>query len=175
MNDRYETGLYRYRPEAEAAVERLNALGYARDDISVVMDDKTREQAFAGEVGAKTGEGIATGSVAGGVLGAIVGAATATGSVAVIAGTGGLAAPFVVGPLVGALAGLGVGGAAGGIVGGLIGLGVGESRAKAYEKGIKEGGILIAVKPKSGHEEKLREALRDQYDTAYAGDTNRLN
>lgn len=175
MTDRYEAGLYRHRTEAEAAVERLNALGYIHDEISVMMDDKTREQAFAGEVGAKTSEGVATGAIAGGLLGAIIGATAATGSVAVIAGTGGLAAPFIVGPAVGALAGLGAGGAAGGIVGGLVGLGIGEKRAKEYEKGLKEGGILIAVRPKSGNEEKLREALRDQYATSYAGETHSRN
>lgn len=36
-----------------------------------MMDDKTREKAFAGEVGAKTSGGVITGAVAGGVLGAI--------------------------------------------------------------------------------------------------------
>ncbi len=45
--DRYETALYEDRVPAEAAVERLHALGYGREDISVAMDDKTRERAFA--------------------------------------------------------------------------------------------------------------------------------
>jgi len=166
----YETGMYFDRGEAEAAVDRLNTLGYTPNDISVMMDDKTREKAFAAEVGAKTTEGLATGAVAGGVLGAIVAGLTATGSVFAIAGTGGAATPFVVGPLAAALAGLGIGGAAGGIVGALVGLGIGEQRAKQYEQGLREGGILIAVRPKGENTEKVREALRDRYATDYAGE-----
>ncbi len=171
-NDPYEAGMYFDRMEAASAVDRLHGLGYDAGDISVMMDDKTREKAFAAEVNTKTGEGIATGAVVGGVLGAIVAGLTATGSVAAIAATGGIAAPLVIGPMAAALAGLGAGGAIGGIVGGLIGLGIGESRAKQYEKGLREGGILIAVRPKSGHTDKVREALRDQYSADYAGEVH---
>ncbi len=123
-------------------------MGYGRDDISVMMDDKTRERAFGSMVNAKGSEGIAAGATIGGVLGAIVAGLTATGSVAAIAGTGGLAAPLVAGPLAAALAGLGVGAAGGGIVGGLIGVGVAEKRAKEYEQGLREGGILGRGSPK---------------------------
>ncbi len=173
MDDKFETGMYFDRAEAESAVDRLNGLGYGQNDISVMMDDKTREKAFANEVGAKTTEGIATGAVAGGLLGAIVAGLTATGGVAAIVGTGGIAAPLVIGPLAAALAGLGVGGAAGGILGGLIGLGVGEKRAKDYEQGLRDGGILIAVRPKSEHTDRVREALRDRYEADYAGELRR--
>jgi len=166
----FETGMYYDRDEAETAVERLHGLGYDANDISVMMDDKTREKAFAGEVGAKTTEGVATGAVAGGLLGAIIAGVTATGSVFAVVGTGGAAAPFVVGPLAAALAGLGIGGAAGGILGGLIGLGIGEQRAKQYEQGLREGGILIAVRPKGENTEKVREALRDRYASDYVGE-----
>ena len=151
-------------------MDRLQALGYEADDISVVMDDKTREKAFANEVGAKTNEGVATGAVAGGILGAIVAGLTATGGVSAIVGTGGIATPLVIGPIAAALAGLGAGGAIGGIVGGFIGLGIGEHRAKQYEQGLREGGILIAVRPKSEHTDRVREALRDRYSTEYAGE-----
>jgi uncharacterized membrane protein len=171
-NSDYETGMYFDRDEAESAVDRLNGLGYTQNDISVVMDDKTREKAFASEVGAKTTEGVATGAVAGGLLGAIVAGVAATGSVFAVVGTGGVAAPLVIGPLAAALAGLGVGGAAGGILGGLIGLGIGEQRAKQYEQGLREGGILIAVRPKGEHTEKVREALRDRYTADYAGEVS---
>jgi hypothetical protein len=146
--DDFETQIYYDRAPAEAAVERLHRLGYRQDEIGVIMDDRTREKAFAAVVNAKGSEGLATGGVIGGILGAIVAGVTATGSVAAIAGTGGLATPLVAGPLVAALAGLGAGATGGGIIGGLIGLGVGESHAKQYEKGLREGGILVAVRPK---------------------------
>ena len=156
----FETELYLDREPAAAAVERLHELGYGRDDISVMMDEKTRERAFGAMVNAKGSEGIAAGATIGGVLGAIVAGLTATGSVVAIAGTGGLATPLVVGPLAAALAGLGAGAAGGGIVGGLIGVGIAEKQAKEYDKGLREGGILVAVRPKSKeHRKDVRRAL----------------
>ena len=98
-DDAFETEMYYERDPAAAAVDRLNALGYGHDDISVMMEDKTREKAFSAMVNAKGSEGVAAGATIGGVLGAIVAGLTATGSVAAIAGTGGLATPLVVEPL----------------------------------------------------------------------------
>jgi hypothetical protein len=179
--DPFESEIYYDREPATAAVDRLHDLGYGRDDISVMMDDKTRERAFSSIVNVKGSEGVAAGATIGGVLGAIVAGLTATGSVVAIAGTGGLAAPLVVGPLAAALAGLGAGAAGGGIVGGLIGVGIGESRAKQYEKGLREGGILVAVRPKSKeHRAEVRRALdyergvsggENDSDLEYAGET----
>jgi hypothetical protein len=180
-DDEFESEIYYDREPASTAVERLHGLGYGREDISVMMDDKTREKAFSAVVNAKGSEGIAAGATIGGVLGAIVAGLTATGSVVAIAGTGGLATPLVVGPLAAALAGLGAGAAGGGIVGGLIGVGIGEKRAKDYEKGLREGGILVAVRPKTKeHREDVRKALDSGHsvtngevgrDVDYAGET----
>jgi hypothetical protein len=76
-----------------------------------------------------------------------------------------------VGPLAAALAGLGAGAAGGGIVGGLIGVGIGEKRAKDYEKGLREGGIVVAVRPKSKeHRGDIRTAL--DRDVDYAGEAH---
>ena len=158
--DTYETRMYYDRQPAEAAVERLHAMGYDRDEISVAMEDKTREKAFAAIVNAKGSEGVATGATVGGILGVIVAGLGATGSIAAVAATGGAAIPLVAGPLASALAGLGAGALGGGIVGGLIGVGIGEKRAKEYEKGFREGGILVAVRPKSKeHRKEIRHTL----------------
>jgi hypothetical protein len=174
-NEDFETELYSDREPAEAAVERLHGLGYGREDISIMMDDKTRERAFAAMTNAKGSEGIAAGATVGGILGAIVAGMTATGSVAAIVGTGGLATPLVVGPLAAALAGLGAGGVAGGIVGGFIGVGIGEHRAKQYEKGLREGGILVAVRPKSEeHRVTVRRALGDEGGTYRRTETGEI-
>lgn len=175
-DDLYESEMYYDRAPAEAAVERLHGMGYERDDISVMMDDKTREKAFAAMTNAKGSEGVAAGAAIGGVLGAIVAGLTATGSVVAIAGTAGAATPLVVGPLAAALAGLGAGAAGGGIVGGLIGAGIGEKRAKEYEKGLREGGILVAVKPKSKeHRSDVRRALDYDRRTTTTGTTGVTN
>ena len=48
-----------------------------------------------------------------------------------------------------ALAGAGAGAASGGLIGALVGWGIPDERAKQYEAGIKEGGILMGVKPRS--------------------------
>jgi hypothetical protein len=186
-DDVYETALYRERDPAALAVDRLHALGYGRDEISVMMEDKTREKAFSAITNAKGSEGIAAGATIGGVLGAIVAGMTATGSVVAIVGTGGLATPLVIGPLAAALAGLGAGAAAGGIIGGFVGVGIGEHRAKEIEKGLRDGGILVAVKPKThDHRMEVRDAFGEHADTDrrtrtgeidrsvdYAGDASR--
>jgi hypothetical protein len=48
--------------------------------------------------------------------------------------------------LAAALAGAGAGGATGGIIGALIGAGIPEDRAREYERGIRDGGIVIGTK-----------------------------
>ena len=55
----------------------------------------------------------------------------------------------IAGPAVAALAGAGAGVATGGLIGALVGWGVPEERVQHYEQGIKDGGILMGVKPRS--------------------------
>ena len=155
----FEIGIYDDRQSAEAAVNRLHALGYNKDDIGVVMNDKTAARDFAEHTGSKVAKGAATGAAVGGTLGAIVAGLTATGSVATIVGTGGAAAPLVAGPLAAALAGLGAGGAAGGILGALVGAGIPEHRAKEYRDRIDRGGILLGVRPRDDDRELVRNAF----------------
>ena len=76
---------------------------------------------------------------------AIAAAIAAVGTSIAVPGLG----LVVAGPLAAALAGAGAGGAAGGLVGALIGAGIPEERVKHYEKGLKEGGILMGVRPRT--------------------------
>lgn len=156
IHDDFETGIYDDRTSAEAAVNRLHALGYTKDDIGVMMSDKTAARDFAEKTGSKAAEGAATGAAVGGGLGAIVAGLMATGSVAAIVGTGGVATPLVAGPLAAALAGLGAGGAAGGILGALVGAGIPEHRAKEYQDRIDNGGILLGVRPRGEDRDRVR-------------------
>ena len=55
----------------------------------------------------------------------------------------------VAGPIAAALAGAGAGAAGGGLLGALIGWGIPEERVKHYEEGVKNGGILLGVRPRS--------------------------
>ena len=62
-----------------------------------------------------------------------------------IAGSG-----FVVwGPIAAALAGAGAGGLTGGLVGALVGWGIPRGHAKEYETGIRNGGTVLGVNPRT--------------------------
>ena len=153
----WETGTFKDRSQAEDAVDRLHGWGYGKDDISVMMHDKTAQREFAEKTGTKSTEGALAGGAIGGALGAIVAGLTATGSIAAIAGTGGAATPLVAGPLAAALAGLGGGGIVGGLVGALVGAGIPEHQAKQYENDLNDGGILLGVTPRDDHRDQVRD------------------
>jgi hypothetical protein len=158
------TGMFRDRVEAEHAVADLQSLGYKQNDISVMIQDETIRKKFQdthpNTRGNKAAEGAGVGAGVGGVLGAIIAGLMATGSIVAIAGTGGAAAPLVAGPLAAALAGLGAGGVSGGIIGALVGAGIPESRARDYEKGLHEGGILVGVYADSSRAVDVRRILK---------------
>ena len=151
QDSKFVTGLFRDRDSAERAYQRVTERGYGRDDVNLVMSDETRKRYFAAgdsvstELGTKAAEGAGIGGAIGGTLGAIAAAVVAVGTSVALPGLG----LVVAGPVVAALAGAGAGGAAGGLVGALIGWGIPEERVKEYETGIREGGILMGVRPKS--------------------------
>jgi hypothetical protein len=141
------TCLFRDRESAERAYQSMSARGYSRDDINVMMSDETRKRHFAGdksELGSKAAEGAGVGAAVGGTLGAVIGAMAAAGAIA-LPGIGLIA----LGPLAAGLIGAGAGGVTGGLVGALVGSGIPEDRARRYEAGIKQGGILMGVNPKT--------------------------
>ena len=145
------TGLFPDRDSAEQAYQDLSARGYSKDDVNLVMSDETRTRHFSGnddvqtELGTKAAEGAGIGAGIGGTLGAIAAAVAAVGTSIILPGVG----LVIAGPLAAALVGAGAGGAAGGLVGALIGWGIPEETVKHYEQGIKDGGILMAVKPRN--------------------------
>src|SRR5438128_2045418 len=134
--------------QATQVVDQLKSAGFTRDDISVLMPDKSGTKEFAVDNQTKAPEGAATGAGAGAVLG---------GGLGWLAGIGALAIPGVgpliaAGPIVAALAGAGVGGVVGGLTGALVGMGIPEYEAKRYEGRVKEGGILLSVHSDSSDE-----------------------
>jgi len=60
---------------------------------------------------------------------------------------------IVAGPLAAALVGAGAGGITGGLIGALVGSGIPEERAREYETGIREGGIVLSVRARTAAEE----------------------
>ncbi|HUQ89814.1 MAG TPA: CsbD family protein [Vicinamibacterales bacterium] len=169
QSGRYVTGLYNSPESASRAYEGLTSKhGYKADDISVMMSDETRTRHF-GDVkpgtelsgGTKAAEGLGKGAAIGGGVGAALAALFAIGTSIVIPGLG----LVVAGPIAAALAGAGAGGATGGIIGALIGAGIPEDRAKEYERGINEGGILIGTRYRD--DDHARELEQDF--TSYGG------
>lgn len=147
---RVVTGMFKDRESAERAYQSVTDRGYKTDDVNLIMSDDTRKKHFASDAGRETElgnkalKGAGTGSAIGGTVGAIL---------AVIGAAGTLAIPglniIAAGPIVAALTGAGAGGLAGGLIGSLVGWGIPEERAKVYESGIKGGGILMGVNPRT--------------------------
>lgn len=148
---RMVTGLFRDRESAENAYKSINSRGYTQDDTNLLMSDETRKKYFDDtnapktELGDKALEGAGVGSAIGGTVGATIAAIAAIGTSLVLPGLG----LVIAGPLAAALAGAGAGGLTGGLVGALIGAGIPEDRAKAYEEGVKNGGIVMGVNPRN--------------------------
>ena len=143
------TGMFRDRPSAERAYECVTSHGYGRDDVSLLMSEEARERHFSRtetvrtELGTKAAAGAAAGVVAGGGLGAVLAGLAASG----------IAVPglpiIAMGTMAAALTGGATGGAIGALIGGLIGYGIPEERARMYDRGVREGGIVMGVTPRS--------------------------
>lgn len=151
-NRRLVTGLYDSPDTASRAYEDLTSRqGYQADDISVLMSEDTRKRHF-GDVkpgeelkqGTKAAEGAGVGGGIGMGVGAALGAFLAAATSIAIPGLG----LVVAGPIAGAIAGAGAGGATGSLVGLLIGSGIPEERAAEYDRGIREGGIVLGTRAK---------------------------
>lgn len=147
---RMVTGLFRDRDSAEKAYGSLTTRGYTKDDVNLIMSDETRKKHFTDdgretEIGNKALEGAGTGAAIGGTIGATLAAIAAIGTTLALPGLGLL----IAGPIAAGLAGAGAGGATGGIIGALVGAGIPEERVKRYEEGLKSGGIVMGVTPRS--------------------------
>jgi len=166
-NDSYDykegsttSGIFRDRSSAEKAYHSLHERGYHKDDVHLMMSDDTRKAQFNDEydaerteLGDKAMEGAGVGSAIGGTAGAIIGAIAAIGTSVALPGLG----LIIAGPLAAALAGAGAGGLTGGLVGALVGSGIPEEHAAEYEQGIKDGGIVMGVKPRNAEDAKYFE------------------
>ena len=141
------TGMYNSPEHAQRAYDDLTSRhGYKADEISVLMSDDSRKKYFGDakpgtELGSKAAEGAGKGGGIGAGVGAALGAIFAIGTSILIPGLG----LVVAGPIAGALAGAGAGAVTGGLVGAMVGAGIPEERAAEYERGVKNGGIVIGT------------------------------
>ncbi len=143
------TALFKNPQNAENIYNDLLSNGYKKEDITLMMSDEVQKKYFSSDevsenaTGTKTLEGLGVGGAVGGTVGAIAAALAAAGTSLVIPGLG----IVVAGALAASFAGAGAGAAAGGLLGALVGAGIPEVDVKNYEKGIKEGGVVIGVTP----------------------------
>ena len=158
----YVSRVFRTREDAERAYDVLEARGYSKDDINVMLSDKSRDTYFKksdvdSDLGDKVAQNAGKGSLIGGGIGALIGAIAAIGTSVLIPGLG----LVVAGPLAAGLAGAGAGAATGGLIGALTSTGVSETEAERYKKEIEEGGIYMGFKPRN------EEDARNVYDQWY--------
>jgi hypothetical protein len=144
MTTRTITGLYDNYAEAAQSVREIEALGVARDDVSVVANNIDNRTLPVEESNA--GPDAAVGAGVGAVLGGGAGVLAGLGMLA-IPGVGPVvAAGWLVATAVGAVAGAGAGGVTGGVVGSLTSNGVSKEDAHIYAEGIRRGGTLVTAR-----------------------------
>jgi hypothetical protein len=152
------TALFNNREDADSAYEWLLKNGYNSNDIHLLISEETRQKYhYAEATEPETTEedaivGLETGAAVGGGLGAALGIVAGVGAAVIIPGLG-LA---VAGPLAASLAG--AGGLVGGALGALYGSSVPEEEAHELEQKIREGSILISVRPLSDEDAELIES-----------------
>jgi hypothetical protein len=147
------TGMFSDRENLERSYNTLTERGYTKDEINLIMSEETRKKHFAHdetELGNKAKEGAGTGSLIGGAVGTAAGIIATLGTSLVLPGLG----LIIAGPIVAGLAGAGAGAITGGLIGALIGAGIPEDRAKLYETGVKNGKIVLGVRPRNDEDAK---------------------
>ncbi len=159
-------GVFDDRHSAERAWQSIEARGYTHDDVHLLMSEETRRREFPPlvdpdddakarqtELGNKAAEGAGIGGAIGGGLGAIAAAVAAVGTTIALPGLG----LVVAGPLAAAIAGAGAGAATGGIVGALVGWGIPDDHVEAVERGVRDGRIVMAVRPRNEDDRRFFE------------------
>ena len=166
---RMVTGLFTSRESAERGYRSATRLGYETSDIDVLMSEETRNRYFSpghdtttdlsGTVTKDAAEGGKTaddlGGPAGGTIGMVAPALVGLGTLLLVPVLGVLAA----GPIAVALTAAGAVGLAGALIGALTKWGIPKGRIEEYEQGIRAGGILMGVKPRS--DEDASELVRE--------------
>jgi hypothetical protein len=148
------TGLFRDRESAERAWQAAVDLGYASNEINLMLAHETRERLFAEEhaagLAAKASRAAAEpakgaekmGGPRGAHVGMIAPVLAAVGTLLLI--PGGIIAA---GPIAIALGAAGAVAVAGGVIGALTKWGIPKERVEDYEAGIRNGGVLMGVSP----------------------------
>jgi len=154
-------GLFDDFTQAQNAVQDLENLGIARNDISLVANnadgqyDQYKNNAAVYDAPDHSIHGVGAGAITGTFVG---------GGLGLLAGLGMLAIPgfgpvVAAGWIVSTIAGAGIGAAAGGLLGALVDAGVPHEEAQLYNEGVRRGGTLIAVKSPDDMANRVAEVL----------------
>jgi hypothetical protein len=159
--------LYNSYPDAQAAIDRLEAAGVKHSDISVLASNADewykdgkhgkpstfpdRDLDRKDDRAEAAGAGAGVGALAGGALGALTGL-----GILAIPGVGPVvAAGWLAATLTGAVAG----GATGGVVGALTQAGVGKDEVDIYAEGLRRGGTVVSARVTEGDAAHLQSVL----------------
>jgi hypothetical protein len=151
---RMVTGLFTSKGSAERGYQAATCLGYENSEIDLLMSEEARNRNFSPGHDTKTDlSSNATdeksagnmGGPAGATIGTIAPALAGVGTLLLVPVFGVLAA----GPIAIALTAAGAVGLAGALIGVLTKWGMPAERIEEYEQGIRAGGILMGVKPRS--------------------------
>ncbi|MBA44931.1 MAG: hypothetical protein CMF62_13150 [Magnetococcales bacterium] len=153
------TATFKTRHAVESPLRQLEELGVKDKDISLILTDETRGNTFGIEESSKAPEGFAAGATVGGLAGVVLGA-LAGASVLTIPGVN----LVVFGTAVSATFGAAGGATTGALLGALIGSGINEHEAKIYEKEVKQGSALLAVKCKDKEQHDAVEKILEKED-----------
>jgi len=157
--------LYNSYPDAQAAINRLEAAGVDHGDISVLAsnaDGWYKDDPKPGTIPDRDldgkddrAEAVGTGAGVGAALGGTAGVLTGLGLMA-IPGVGPVVAA---GWLVSALAGAAAGGATGGVLGALTQAGVTKDEADIYAESLRRGGAVVSARVADADASRLQAAL----------------
>ncbi|MGQ0633210.1 MAG: hypothetical protein ACT4QC_01260 [Planctomycetaceae bacterium] len=137
LEESVRAGIFSSLPDADHVVQKLQAAGFGRDQITVICSDETKERYFREfEHQQPAGTHAAEATAAGASIGAVAGGLTA---IAVGAASG--AVPLI---LAGA-AGLAGGSALGGFVGAMLTRGTEKELSNFYDQAVRKGDVVVAV------------------------------
>jgi hypothetical protein len=149
-------GVFDSEITADRAVASLLDEGFSKDDISLLMSDKTRDRLFSStdDEANRVAKGGIVGAALGGGLGALAAGLTAVGILVLPGGS-----LLAVGPIIAALSGAGAGAAIGGLSGALINAGFAADEANRFAKEISLGKAVVIVHAQNENRASIAESV----------------
>ena len=137
-------GLFPDPDTAAQAIRQLKEVGFTDQEIGALLRKRGPSgepvEVVAGEDLEAEADALKTGAATGGIIGAALGL---LGSLLIP----GLGPVTLGGVLASTLIGAGAGVVTGGLIGMLLGMGLSRAEAEYFDRGVREGGVLVTVQP----------------------------